>query len=567
MKTICRAFCTLTLSLCLSNSEGQPPAITFQSQALTGITSPVDIINAHDGSDRMFIVQQNGIVRVWNRSMGVAPATFLNIGSSGLNLIANGGEQGLLSMAFHPSFNGTTNRFFFVYFTNTAGNIEIARFQTTVGDANTADGSTFTSLLIIPHPVETNHNGGKLNFGPDGYLYFATGDGGSGNDPNNNAQNGLVLLGKMFRIDINGTSAYGAYSVPPDNPFIGNAAFDERIYAYGLRNPFRWSFDRANGNMWIGDVGQSAREEIDYRPAGSTAGINYGWRCFEGTIQNTNVTLCDPPSDVPPIFDYLNPAQGQAVTGGFVYRGSQFPTFRGYYMAVDYLSMRIFILWPDGVGGWNNNIQMGTQNITGFGEAEDGTLYAVGNNAVFRVIATGGTPLPVTLISFDVRKLAGENELTWVTGQEQNTARFLVQYSLDGRNFDEAGVVEATRIESGSSYAFRHARSGSESIYYRLAIVDDDGAIAYSNLIQVPGDAATGKIYPTIVRDHRLNIVAPAPASALQVINGNGVIVFQKPLGNFTGTLSVQLPFLPKGVYFVNVLMKSKVMRGKILIE
>ena len=567
MKTISPISILAMLCFLVTTASAQPPTITLVSQSLTGVTSPVDIINAHDGTDRMFIVQQNGIVRVWNRSPGAAPKLFLNMGPSGLNIIANGGEQGLLSMAFHPGYNGTTNRYFFVYYTNTSGDIQVARFQSAAGNPDTADHASFASLLIIPHPGQTNHNGGKLNFGPDGYLYFATGDGGSGNDPNNNAQNGLSLLGKMLRLDIDNTSGYGIYSVPSTNPFIGNASYDERIYALGLRNPFRWSFDRANGNMWIGDVGQSAREEINFRTAGSTAGINYGWRCFEGMIHNPGVTSCTPAGHTLPIFDYINPTQGQAVTGGFVYRGNEYPNFRGYYMAIDYLSSNIFFVWPDGVGGWNNSLQAGTNNIAGFGEAEDGTLYAVGNNAVFHVVATGGIALPVQLTSFSVRKLGGQNELNWITGHEQNTARFLVQYSFDGSSFSQAGVVDATRIESGSSYNFIHTISTSQTIYYRLAIQDDDGSIEYSGVIEVQGDEAKGKIYPTLIRDRQLNIIAPQAASRLQLINSAGAVVFERQLGGYVGTLSVQLPVLAKGFYVARLDMKGRRLVEKILVD
>jgi len=567
MKRMIHAACAIGFSLLLGTAAAQAPVISFQSQSLSGLSAPVDIISANDGSDRMFIVQQGGIVRLWNRATGVAPGVFMNIGPSGLNLIASGGEQGLLSMAFHPDYDGTTNRYFFLYFTNTGGNVEVARFETTSGDPNTVNTSSYLSLLIIPHPGQTNHNGGKLNFGPDGYLYFATGDGGGGNDPSNNAQNGNSLLGKMMRIDINGTSSYGAYSVPPANPFVGSSTVDPRIYALGLRNPFRWSFDRANGNMWIGDVGQSAREEIDFRPAGSTAGINYGWRCYEGTIPTPGVTACTPPGAIPPIYEYINPTQGRAVTGGYVYRGAQFPAFRGYYIAADYVSANIFILWPNGSGGWNSSVQAGSQNIAGFGEAEDGTLYAVGNDAVFRIVATGGTVLPVRMLSFTVRKLSGQNELKWTTGYEENTARFHIEYSFDGRVFSRAGAVAAGRGLSGGSYSYLHTSSLAGGIYYRLAIEAEDGSIQYSSILHVLGDKDNGKIYPTLIRDNNLILSTPVAASLLQLINGAGSIVFEKRLTNSPGALTITLPSLPKGVYIVKVVMKDDVLMEKIILE
>jgi len=187
-------FALLIWSLAL---VAQPPAISYQSY-ITGLSAPVDLVNAGDGTNRLFIVEQAGTIRVWN---GTTTSVFGNFAP----LISSGGEQGLLSMAFHPDYNGTTNRFFFIYYTNTSGDIEVSRYQTTAGDPNTADLSTGLVIITIPHPVHSNHNGGKLNFGSDGYLYFATGDGGSGNDPNNNAQNGASLLGKMLRINIDAT--------------------------------------------------------------------------------------------------------------------------------------------------------------------------------------------------------------------------------------------------------------------------------------------------------------------------------------------------------------------------
>ncbi|RYY54317.1 MAG: T9SS type A sorting domain-containing protein, partial [Chitinophagaceae bacterium] len=500
-------------------------------------------------------------------STGAAPAEFLNIGPSGLDLIASGGEQGLLSMAFHPDYDGTSNRFFFIYYTNPDGNIEVARFQTTAGNINTVDPASFTSIIIILHPVESNHNGGKLNFGPDGYLYFATGDGGNGNDPNNNAQNGMSLLGKMLRLNINATSAYGNYAVPADNPFIGNASIDERIFALGLRNPFRWSFDRANGDMWIGDVGQSAREEINYRASGSTAGINYGWRCYEGMIPNPGVTPCTPPGQTLPIFDYANPTLGRAVTGGFVYRGTEYTAFRGYYTAIDYLSGNLFVLWPNGSGGWNSNMQARTTFLAGFGEAEDGTLYAVGNNAVYKVVASGGTPLPVRLSSFTAKKATGQNNLDWTTSFEQNTARFIIEFSTDGQTFARAGIVDASRIETGSSYHFGHTFTSVANVYYRLAVQDDDGSIEYSATLLVPGEQSTGRIYPTLIRDGNLNLSIQQPASRFQLINSAGMVVYEKGLNGASGAMTITLPTVTKGIYIARVITKDDVLQEKIFIQ
>src|SRR5690606_14639701 len=235
-----------------------------------------------------------------------------------------------------------------------SGNIALRRYETVLGNPDLADVTSDQLILTIPHPTNSNHNGGKLNFGSDGYLYFGTGDGGGGGDIPNNAQTGNVLLGKMLRIDIDNPSVpYGLYSVPSDNPYLLDAGIDDRIYALGLRNPFRWSFDRANGNIWIGDVGQGAREEINFRSAtDAAAGTNYGWRCYEGTLPY-NTTGCLPQSSyTSPVFDYPNAGSGAAVTGGYVYRGSEYPNFYGYYIAADVYSGNLYLIWPNGNGGW-----------------------------------------------------------------------------------------------------------------------------------------------------------------------------------------------------------------------
>ena len=292
--------------------------------------------------------------------------------------ISTGGEQGLLSMAFHPDYE--TNGFFWVYYTNTAGNLEVSRYRVSAGNANQADAASRQVVITISHPTFSNHNGAKLNFGSDGFLYFATGDGGSGGDPANNAQNGGNLLGKMLRINVSTGTTAPFYTIPASNPFVANPAIADEIWALGLRNPFRWSFDRTNGDMWIGDVGQDAREEINYRAAASTGGINYGWRCYEGNLPfNTNG--CQAQSNyVFPVYDYANPSPGQAsVTGGYVYRGTSYPAMQGFYFATDVYSGNLYRI---NASNFTTTIQTGLPNlVVGFGETENGDeLLAVSLN-------------------------------------------------------------------------------------------------------------------------------------------------------------------------------------------
>jgi glucose/arabinose dehydrogenase len=545
----------------------QPPTINFQS-VITGLTAPIDIVNAHDGSNRLFIVQQNGIIKVWN---GTTLSDFMNVASS----ISTGGERGLLSMAFHPNFNGTGNRFFYLYYTNTSGDIEVSRFQTTAGNSNTGNAGSKTVIMTIPHPTNSNHNGGKLNFGTDGYLYFATGDGGGANDVPNNAQNGNVLLGKMIRIDVNTltTQTFGQYSIPSTNPYVEDPSVRDEIWALGLRNPFRWSFDRANGNIWIGDVGQGAKEEINFRPAGSTGHVNYGWRCYEGSISTPGVADCTPADNVFPVLDYDNPNPGSsAVTGGYVYRGTEFASFRGYYIATDFYSGTLYFLWPNGNGGFNSSTQTtGVLTfISAFGEAENGALYAASQstNAVYKLVAVGGAPLPVSLKNFSVQHFNNYNEVKWSTAFEQGTAKFYIEYSTDGNHFIRAGQITASRNADGSHYSYQHYFSGSSDVLYRLAMEKDNGRINYSSILRVAWNNETAvSIYPTIVNNGLLNLSFSIPAGKLQLVNSNGALVFEKQLNNLTGAAAVNLPALPKGMYMVKIFAKGVTSTSKIIIN
>jgi glucose/arabinose dehydrogenase len=552
----------------------QPPTISYQS-TITGLSNPLAVVNAGDGSNRLFIVEQGGLIKVWD---GNSTSPFINLGATGANIITYNGERGLLGLAFHPNFDGVNNRYFYVYYADLNSDITISRFQTMAGNSNIGDPSTGQVIITIPHPGFTNHYGGTLIFGPDGYLYFATGDGGSANDPNNNAQNGNSLLGKVIRIDVNNTDppTYPMYAVPADNPYVSDPAVDDRIWALGLRNPFRWSFDRANGNMWIGDVGQGAKEEVDFRPAGSTGHVNYGWHCYEGTIPTPFLDppcAAPPPDNVFPIFDYDNPngpnPPSSAVTGGYVYRGTEYAGFIGYYIATDYYSGTVYLIWPNG-SGWSSAAQTGLQNgIAGFGEAENGDLYAASQatGTVYKVAATGGTPLPVLLTSFSVKHFLKYNELTWSTGFEQGTSRFHIEFGTDGNNFSRAGSIAASRNSNGSNYSFQHKIMMTTNLYYRLGIEDDNGSIRYSSILKVAFAAIDSiGVYPSLIRGGILNLTLSGPANKLQLFNSQGQLVYQKELEPISGTLIINLPPLPGGLYFLQVLGREKE-TAKVIIE
>jgi glucose/arabinose dehydrogenase len=299
-----------------------------------GFNSPVDLQNA--GDQRLFVVEQGGRIKILNPDGTTNPTLFLNIST----LVSNGSEQGLLGLAFHPDY--ANNGYFYLNYTKTNGDTRIARYSVDPVDPDIALPGSELTIIEYTQPF-SNHNGGGIAFGPDGYLYIASGDGGSGGDPGNRAQNTTLLLGKLLRIDVDNPTAPNNYGIPPDNPFAGSINDAEEIWAYGLRNPWRFSFDSLNGDVWIGDVGQGDVEEIDR--AGSTeAGLNYGWRCYEGS-EPFNTTGCPDPSELTfPIAEYSSSTGSGncSITGGYVYRGQAFPAENGYYFAADVCSGRIF---------------------------------------------------------------------------------------------------------------------------------------------------------------------------------------------------------------------------------
>jgi glucose/arabinose dehydrogenase len=346
-------------------------AVTLDLQLVTGsVTKPVFVTHAGDNSGRLFIVEQSGTIKIFDlNNTNLLAAPFLNI----TNLTLYSGEQGLLSVAFHPGYK--TNGNFYVYFTNPDGSSNVvARFMASPPNANTVNTNTMQTVLCISHPSNDNHNGGQLQFGPDGYLYIGTGDGGSGCDPPNNAQNLGVLLGKMLRIDVNNFTTN--YTIPPSNPFIATTGALPEIWAYGLRNPWRFSFDRLTGDLFIGDVGEGAHEEVDLQPANSTGGENYGWRLYEGFGTNTcSVTFSNVPA-VLPIIDYDHSSGRCAVIGGYRYRGTKIPPLYGTYLYADFCDGQVYGAITNLSGGWTTILTNDTGfTVTTFGEDEAGEVY------------------------------------------------------------------------------------------------------------------------------------------------------------------------------------------------
>jgi glucose/arabinose dehydrogenase len=368
--------------------------------------SPVDLENANDNSGRVFVVSQNGIIHVI-KAGSVLSTPFLDI----TDRVAVASERGLLGLAFPPQY--TSKGYFYVYYTRLDGNNQVSRFYIT-SNPDVADPSSEEQILTLPHPNYANHNGGKLAFGPDGYLYLGPGDGGGGGDPNGNAQNTNSLLGKLLRIDVEPhhagpaagakkyyfplisrnldmTIAVKPYQIPPNNPFVGQPNHRQEIWATGLRNPWRFSFDSQTGDLYIGDVGQNRMEEVDFQPASSKGGENYGWNILEGTLCYPNGPCTPPANYSPPVTTYehgVNDTTGCAVTGGYVYRGSTYPSMQAIYFYADYCSGKIWGLQKDN-SGWHSQELLDTNyNFSSFGVDQAGELYITDLNGGIYHITT-----------------------------------------------------------------------------------------------------------------------------------------------------------------------------------
>ncbi len=339
----------------------------------SGLEQPVDL--QHAGGDRLFLVEQRGVIRVLEDGEFLSEP-FLDLRDF---VDASGTEQGLLGLAFHPNY--ADNGLFFVNYTDSRGNTVVARFNVS-SDPNLADLNSLRVVIRFDQPY-ANHNGGGIVFGPDGYLYIATGDGGSSGDPGGNAQKLDSYLGKLLRIDVD---AADPYANPPDNPFVDGTGLPE-IWAYGLRNPWRFTFDTATGDLYIADVGQSAWEEVNFQPAGTQGGVNYGWNIREGAhsyVGGTTEGLTDP------VVEYGHNL-GISVTGGPVIRDPSLPDWRGVYLYGDYGTGLIWGLLHDGQGNWQNEVLFDTDfQISSFGIDAEGRVYLIdyAGGAIYRLTPT-----------------------------------------------------------------------------------------------------------------------------------------------------------------------------------
>lgn len=393
------------------------------------------VVVTHAGDSRLFVVEKTGYIRVVQSDGTVLPTPFLDVHSD----VSSGNEQGLLGLVFHPDYG--SNGFFYIYYTDASDDVQVKRY-TVSGNPDVANAGSALPVLSVPHPF-SNHNGGDMHFGPDGYLYIGVGDGGGGCDPGDESQDGTSLLGKMLRIDVDSGSPY---AIPASNPYAGPDGIADEIWALGLRNPWRFSFDRLTGDLWIGDVGQNAFEEIDLQPAASSGGQNYGWDCREGFASASDASGCSTVATcmplslfVEPVHDYSH-GDGCSITGGYRYRGSASAALSGMYLFSDYCAGEIRALTTsDGGTTWNAQ-SLGTPvaNLfpTAFGEDAAGELYVASDGGtIYRVtLAADAPPCPTSPSSGCA--VAGKAKLNAKRDGDASKNKLLWKWSADSSSAD-----------------------------------------------------------------------------------------------------------------------------------
>lgn len=498
-----------------------------------GFTNPCEIVNA--GDERLFVVEQPGRIKILYSDGEVESTSFLDI----QNRVTAGGERGLLGLAFPADY--CTSGLFYVNYTTTIGNqlhTRISRFSVTGDDENVADADSEEVLMEYEQDF-SNHNGGHIEFGPDGYLYIGNGDGGSGGDPNNRAQNLMSPLGKMLRIDV----STEPYTIPADNPFVGNASAMDEIWAYGLRNPWKFAFDSETGDMYIADVGQNAIEEVDFQSAASQGGENYGWRCYEGTDEY-DMSQCGGVTDVTfPFFEFGHASQGSggrcSVTGGRVYRGNSFPNLFGRYLFVDYCSNEYWTAAQD-AGSWDVEIgdnDLGSSALVSFGSDIWGEMYAVsGGGSVHRVLEASGEWLDHIVVN-------GDNLL------ESTLEGSSYQWTYNGEIIDESDSRTISFLGSG---------------VYSVVITTASGCEVQSGEVDITSVSVEShpfverfEVYPNpssglVSLDIQLNTI-PTNTLFVEVFSLEGKSVNSQVLELSSGNMTLDLTSLVQGVYFIQL--------------
>jgi hypothetical protein len=505
---------------------GQCFAQLLLEPVASGLSQPVDIANAGDGSHRLFIVERTGRVRIIMPDGELLSLPFLDISDK---VDHTGGEEGLLGLVFHPQY--AVNGYFFVYYTRRADNRRQAVLERYAVSENPdlADPGSWAEVLAIDQP-QANHNGGDLAFGPHGNLYIGVGDGGSANDPGERSQNLTLPLGKMLRINVDQLP----YTIPADNPFTTATGDTLReIWAWGLRNPWRFSFDD-NYDLWIGDVGQSAREEINFVPAESNVpGLNYGWDCREGDIAcpGCGNDRCSGLNFTEPVYWY-GPGPGLSVTGGYVMRGEYYDLFEGSYIFADYMrdEIRILEVTPSREVSISRTIR--ANNITTFGKDEWGRIYAANyTGIIYRIVEAG--VLPVEQLFVRIEKQQRTILLEWESGFEWNASHFEIERSFEDEPFKQIGIVPVQHNgETLGYYQFSDEVNQPGHYLYRLKMMDLQGNFIHSFTLNAEiSEVEDLTVSPNPASD---KIVVYTPLSkntgTLNLIGLDGKILFSRPV-------------------------------------
>ncbi len=419
----------------------------------SGFSSPVDLQNA--GDDRLFVVEQGGRIRILNADGTINSTPFLNIDP----IVNSGGERGLLGLAFHPDY--ATNGYFYVYYTDTSNDTQISRFSVSTTNPDLADPGSELPMLDFSQPF-TNHNGGSLQFGPDGMLYVGSGDGGSGGDPGNRAQNLTTYLGKILRLDVDAAAPY----IPTDNPYVSDSSALDEIWAYGIRNPWRFSFDASTGDLWIADVGQGNREEINKEDP-TDAPLNYGWRCYEGNAP-FNTAGCPAVSTLTfPAAEYTHSGGRCSITGGYVYRGTEYSTLDGLYFFADVCSGEIGTVDSSDNLTW---VLDTSQAWSAFGEDINNELYAVSlGGGIYRVIDN----------ALSVEEVGLNQQINWYQDSTNKSVVFnannAIIQDLSVFQINGAKVLEVNQLNTNSySFSTNTLASG----LYVVRLVDGQGNLS-----------------------------------------------------------------------------------------
>lgn len=548
MKKILALFSVVVLSISIAHAQ----IVTLTSYA-SGFTKPVDIKNA--GDSRLFVVEQTGRIKIVDSTATVMPSPFLNLSSIVSSQSANSGdERGLLGLAFHPDFKN--NGYFYVDYTmNGTGRTQISRFSVSATNPDSADPASEVNLLDIYQPY-SNHNGGNLQFGPDGYLYIDMGDGGSAGDPGSRAQNVDTLLGKILRIDVNVASA-PYYAAPPSNPFYGATPGRDEIWAYGVRNPWRASFDKLTGDFWIADVGQNLWEEIDFQPAGSPGGQNYGWKCREGQVAYGGCTSISSDT-VGPIAVYAHTGGSCSVTGGYIYRGSRHEALFGYYFYIDYCSGKMHSIKNDGMGAWLVNDNVGTFStyaFTSFGQDSKGELYICNilNGTIYRLDNPDCKPVSAIVHNNampDAIQFCKTNPLTLNAWTGDSLA---YQWLLNGSPILGA-TAAAYAVDSAGTYSLVTMRGLCSDTSQNVLMIDTCVVIAG---MQKEVFSAPMRIYPN-PSSGIVNVafsLAQNQAVLLQVKNllGQTLFIERKNVLPGASSWSINTAEMPSGIYFLSI--------------